>query len=188
MPYIRSKEWARIQNELSRATSEKSSAPDFTDLKKAIKEDLVRFGANDVANAMIRHPVVRRCRESAFVMETGETVKTQPFRLTDGTFFVLSRPVIERIVQETKIDALDWSADVSDCEDICLRFNSRCLELGLNSCGRVLSWSGRHCFVVFISRNEGGELDLLFFEPQTDRFVEPGEGMYNMENALILIN
>ena len=41
---------------------------------------------------------------------------------------------------------------------------------------------------MFISRNENGELDLLFFEPQTDRFIEPGEGMYNMENALILIN
>ena len=67
----------------SRAASERSSAPDFTDLKKAIKEDLVQFGANDVANAMIKHPVVRRCRENAFVMESGETRENTAFPL-DG--------------------------------------------------------------------------------------------------------
>ena len=118
----------------------------------------------------------------------GQDCENTAFPLDGRHVFRAQSTVIERIVQETKIDALDWSADVSDCEDICLRFNSRCLELGLNSCGRVLSWSGKHCFIVFISRDENGEIDLLFFEPQTDRFIEPGEGKYNMENALILIN
>ena len=171
------------------AESENSEAvPRQSELQALVEKDAKLFPADAVARAICKHPILGSAREDVFIMEEARSIKAQPFRLTDGNFRVLSRPMIEKVVAETKIDQVKWMEDVSDCEDIALRFNARCLELGFNSCGRVLSWSGGHCFILFIVRGEDDELDFLFLEPQTDAFIEPGEGQYSMENTLILIN
>lgn len=162
---------------------------DFAELKQLIKDDSVEFSSNDVLNTFMSHPILRNVRENAFVMETGEHVKVQPIRLTDGNYKVVSMATIEEVAKQTKIDQVEWVADVSDCEDICLRFNSRCLELGMNSCGRIMSWSGNHCFIVFLYRTEDNQVNFAFFEPQTDQFVAlDSEPKYSSENCFMIIN
>lgn len=174
----------------SAATPDKvDSVVDNTDLKDVIAADVKPYKVAEVINAAMNHPMLRNARELVMKPETGQMEKVQSFRLTDGTFMVPSREVFERVVLETKIDEVEWVKDVTDCEDISLRFNARCIELGLNSCGRVMSWSGGHCFIIAIVRDEDS-LGFVFLEPQTDQFLtdEVGEGQYSLENCLILIN
>lgn len=177
---------AEIDKETVEDTSE-DAAP-FSELRSAISEDASLFTAGDVMQAYLKHPELIKARETVWDMDSGKERKMQPVRLTDGNFKVLTKPMIEQVVAETKIDEVEWAADVSDCEDICLRFNSRCLELGFNSCGRVMSWAGQHCFIVFLYRDETNKLGFLFFEPQTDQFITEFVDNYSLENCLIVIN
>ena len=97
MPYIKSADWCRIQQQLRKPESE-----DFSDLKLAIAEDAQNYSANDIANTLLNDVCVKlNCREEAFVMEKGESVRVQPFRLTDGTYKVVSRSMLTRILEET---------------------------------------------------------------------------------------
>ena len=179
----------RFQNETaSAATSHPVDTLD-SDLKARIASDVKPYKVAEVINAAMNHPKLRHARELVMKPETGVMEKVQSFRLTDGTFMVPSREVFERVVLETKIDEVEWVKDVADCEDISLRFNARCIELGLNSCGRVMSWSGGHCFIIAIVR-DGDSLGFAFLEPQTDEFLTDalGEGQYSLDNCLILIN
>lgn len=154
-----------------------------------VSMDVHPFSAADVANAIMNHPELRHARELVMKPETGVMEKMQSFRFTDGTFMVPSRETFERLVRETKIDEVEWVKEVSDCEDICLRFNAKCIELGINSCGRVMSWSGGHCFIIGIVR-DGDSIGFAFLEPQTDQFLtdEVGHGQYSLDNCLIIIN
>ena len=158
-------------------------------LNELVAMDVCPFGAADVANAIMNHPKLKHARELVMKPETGVMEKVQSFRFTDGTFMVPSRETFQRIVAETNIDEVEWVKEVSDCEDICLRFNAKSIELGINSCGRIMSWSGGHCFIIAIVRDDES-LGFAFLEPQTDTFLtdEIGEGMYSLENCLIIIN
>lgn len=158
-------------------------------LNELVAMDVRPFGAADVANAIMNHPKLKHARELVMKPETGVMEKVQSFRFTDGTFMVPSRETFQRLVAETKIDEVEWVKDVSDCEDICLRFNAKSIELGINSCGRIMSWSGGHCFIIAIVRDDES-LGFAFLEPQTDTLLtdEIGEGMYSLENCLIIIN
>ena len=167
-----------------------AQAETFKNLTVAIEEDVVEYSASDIATALISHPELSEAREYVMHPETGRVEKMQAFRFTDGTYRVPTREMFQRIVDETKIDEIEWVAEKSDCEDISLRFNARCIELGLNSCGRVMSWSGGHCFIIAVVRDEEG-LGFACLEPQTDKILssdELGEGSYSLENCLILIN
>ena len=183
MPYIKSADWCRIQQQLRKPESE-----DFSDLKLAIAEDAQNYSANDIANTLLNDVCVKlNCREEAFVMEKGESVRVQPFRLTDGTYKVVSRSMLTRILEETQIDAIAWQAESRDCEDIARDFVSRCVQLGINSVGRVCSWSGTHAFNIAIVQ-EGDGVEFVFIEPQTDEIITILEGKYDLSNALIIIS
>lgn len=160
---------------------------DFSELKAAIADNAKEFTSADIGNAMIMNPVIRTARENAFVMETGKHVKVQPFRLTDSNFKVVSKDMLERILSETKIDAIEYTAESMDCEDFARFFVNKCVSLGINSVGRVFSWTGKHAFCVAVVYTDTG-LDFLFIEPQSDEIVEVGEGMYDLENSLIIIS
>ncbi len=182
-------DFERFHKETESAATPAEVASVDLDLSAVIAQDVKPYKIVEVINAAMNHPKLRNARELVMKPETGQMEKVQSFRLTDGTFMVPSREVFERVVAETKIDEVEWVKDVTDCEDISLRFNARCIELGLNSCGRVMSWSGGHCFIIAIVR-DGDSLGFAFLEPQTDQFLtdEVGEGQYSLENCLILIN
>lgn len=178
-----------LQPETESEVESEDRFPDDRQLSALVSLDVYPFSAADVANAIMNHPQLRDARELVMKPETGVMEKMQSFRFTDGTFMVPSRETFQRLVAETKIDEVEWVKEVSDCEDICLRFNARCIELGINSCGRIMSWSGGHCFIIAIVR-DGDSLGFAFLEPQTDKFLtdEVGEGRYALDNCLIIIN
>ena len=160
-------------------------------LKDDIETDVRTYGVQNVVAGLMANPKLKNAREKVMDPSTGELREVQAFRLTDGTFRVPSIEMVERIVAETDIDEIEWVKGVQDCEDISLRFNAKCLELGINSCGRVLSWSGGHCFIICMAYDATGTLVFKFLEPQTDQFLsdeQVGSGMYSLENCLIIIN
>lgn len=161
---------------------------DFADLKAAIAEEAVEIDTNKIANAFLNQVCIPfNCREDAFIMEKGESVRVQPFRFTDGSYKVVDRRMVDRILRETQVDAIEWEAEEYDCEDIARKFVTRCADLGLNSIGRVMSWSGGHAFCVAVVIS-GKDIDFLFIEPQTDQIVDVGKGKYSLDNALIVIS
>ena len=192
MPYIKASEWKATQDKIAelekQATQGNVVHDPFAGLRQAIDDDSEDVSSGEIANALLEQVCVGMdCRESAFIMEKGESVRTQPFRLTDGTYKVVTRETIERLVKETKVDEIEWTAEEYDCDDIARKFVTRCVDLGLNSVGRVMSWSGKHAFNIAVIR-EGNGIEFVFIEPQTDEFIEPGEGAYSLENALIIIS
>jgi len=160
-------------------------------LKADIQADVKVYDANIIANTLLHEVIApksnrNQSRESVMSMETGETLKVQPFRLTDATYKVVSREMLQRILDETKVDAIEWQAEEYDCEDIARKFVTRCCDLGINSVGRVLAWSGQHAFCIAIVQ-DGPSVDFLFIEPQTDAIITEFTGNYDISNALIII-
>lgn len=161
------------------------------DLKAAIQADVKAYDANVVGQALLHQVIAPRenrkqCRENVMVVESGETVSVQPFRFTDAVYKVVSRDMLKRIIDETKVDAIQWQSEDYDCEDIARKFVTRCCDLGINSVGRVMAWSGGHAFCVAIVQ-DGASVDFVFIEPQTDQIVTDFTGMYDISDALIII-
>lgn len=160
-------------------------------LKADIQANVKVYDANIIANTLLHEVIApkgnrNQSRESVMSMETGETLKVQPFRLTDATYKVVSRDMLQRILDETKVDTIEWQAEEYDCEDIARKFVTRCCDLGINSIGRVLAWSGQHAFCVAIVQ-DGPSVDFVFIEPQTDEIITEFTGNYDISNALIII-
>lgn len=179
----------RLQKELdSRVKGDLLELGPFADLKAAIAKDVREVDANTIANALLNTICIpHNCREDVFIMEEGRSVRGQPFRFTDSTYKVMSRQMLQRVLQETQIDAVEWQQNSYDCEDIARKFVTRCVDLGINSVGRVMSWSGKHAFCVAIVQSGDG-VDFVFLEPQTDQIVTRLEGNYDLSNALIVIS
>ena len=208
MPYIKAADWREIKEKLNdfdklkqaaanQANTlrepERTPAPtpkqdNFAGLKEAIAQDAKEFDANTIAQALMNDVCFPlNCREEAFIMEEGRAVRAQPFRFTDGTYKVVSQEMLDQILKETQVDAIEWQSESYDCEDIARKFVTRCVDLGVNSIGRVMSWSGSHAFCIAVIR-DGDAIKFVFIEPQTDQYVEAGAGKYSLENALIVIS
>ena len=171
--------------------AEKKQAEPTGNLEMDIQADVKAYAANTVAQALLHEVIApkdnrEQCRENVMVIENGETISVQPFRLTDATYKVVSREMLQRILEETKVDAIQWQAEAYDCEDIARKFVTRCCDLGINSVGRVMAWSGGHAFCIAIVQ-DGASVDFVFIEPQTDTIIEKFEGMYDISDALIII-
>lgn len=176
------------ENDKLKTNTVSGTVSDQSELMAAIAGDASEVDANTIANALLNKVCVpHNCREDAFVMEKGESVRVQPFRLTDSSYKVVSRSMLERILKETQIDAIVWQESDYDCEDIARKFVTRCVDLGINSVGRVMSWSGNHAFCVAVVK-DGNGVDFVFLEPQTDQIVDVLEGKYDLNNALIIIS
>ena len=192
MPYVKVAEWREIQAKLA---SMKDTPPpptfigeDHAGLKSDIAQDAVEVHADVIAQGLLEDVcIAKNCRENAFVMEEGKSVRTQPFRLTDSSYKVVSREMLKRILEETQVDAIKWQAEGYDCEDIARKFVTRCADLGVNSVGRVMSWSGKHAFCIAVVQL-GTDIEFVFIEPQTDQIIDAGSGKYDLENALIVIS
>lgn len=168
-----------------------AAPPAHEDLKAAIQADLKGYDANVIGQALLHQVIAPRenrkqCRENVMVVESGETVSVQPFRFTDASYKVVSRDMLDRILKETKVDAIEWQSEAYDCEDIARKFVTRCCDLGINSVGRVMAWSGGHAFCIAIVQ-DGASVDFVFIEPQTDAIVTDFTGMYDISDALIVI-
>lgn len=189
MPYVKKAEHERLL-EIERKYAEGHAVHDpFADLKVAIDENARQVSAGEVGQVMLHDVCIRfNARKDAFVMETGERIRVQPFELTDSTYKVVDRAMLDRILHETKVDQVEWRAEEEDCEDIARRFVQRCSDLGLNSVGRIFSMSGQHAFCIAIVTVDDG-LEVVFLEPQADRIVDPlAGGKYDLGNCFMVIS
>lgn len=180
---------AQLQKELdSRVEGDLIEVDPFVDLKAAIAEDVKVVDAGMVGQAILEQVCIPYdCREEVFIMETGETQRAQPFRTTDAEYTIASKAMLIRILRETKVDAIPWQSEIYDCEKIARKFVTRCADLGINSVGRVISWSGEHAFCLAIVQ-KGDGVEAVFLEPQNDKIVTVLEGNYDLSNALIVIS
>lgn len=143
--------------------------------------------ANDLANALMQEFIVKhKSREEVMIPDTGETVKVQPFRLTDAEYKLPTRAELEAAIEETRVDEMEYEATDWDCEDFARRFVSKMHEKGIKSAGRVMAWSGNHAFNIVAV--QGNPVDFVYVEPQTDEIVELGAEKYDVSNALIIIS
>ena len=188
MPYIKAAEYRRLvaaaeKNADSDKTAEGSSTshaagPDpFKELRAAVKANAVTVDQNSLMAA------VMECKPVLHARHNGQ----QGLVTTDGELLCVDQSMLDRILRETKIDEVQWG-EVFDCNHIAAMFVSRLRNLGLNSAGRFFSWDGGHCFNVVVIA-DGDKAQFRFIEAQTDRYVdsEMGDGMYQFQNALIVL-
>lgn len=198
MPYVkkaendrRLKRIAELEQRLKDLGEDTESQDDddqFDILEQDIENEAKTFKAHYVSKLILDEICIKmNCREEAFVMENGTRIRVQPFRLTDSEYKVVTRDMLDRIIRETKVDEIQYEAEEYDCEDIARKFVTRCSDLGINSVGRVFSWSGGHSFCIAII-HDGDDLEIVFIEPQTDEIFMAGKGKYSLENALIIIS
>lgn len=170
------------------AVPRQTNASDFSELSEAIRESVRDVDVSEVANLLLNKVCIPlNCREDAFIMETGETVRAQPFRTTDKIYSVPTFEMLQRVLRETQVDAIKWQRETMDCEKIARLFTTRCCDLGIDSVGRVCSWSGGHAFCVAIVF-KGENLDVVFIEPQTDEIITELTGKYDLTNAFMLLS
>lgn len=164
--------------------------PQFAELIEAIKADAKMFTADEVAEALMQKVCIPYdSREAVFIMETGEKHRAQPFRLTDSEYMLVTEATMLRVLKETKVDEIEWQAEKYDCEKISKKLVMRCIELGLNSVGRVTAWSGEHAFCIAAVRDGKHGINFMCIEPQTDQIVVPNsEQKYNISNALMILS
>lgn len=187
MPFVKIAELRKLQA-IEAEYNKGVGARDFSELKQAIKDNAQKVDSGAIGQAILHQVCIPYdCRKDAFVMETGATIRVQPFELTDSTYKVVDREMLARILRETEVDAVKWRAEEEDCEDIARRFVQRCVDLGINSVGRVLSVKGKHAFCVAIIA-DGHDLEVVFLEPQTDEIVNPKpNSKYDLTNAFMVI-
>ena len=179
---------AELEAENKRLRGNKGGTTDSTFIMEVIARDTVEVEANTIANTLLNEICIKQnCRENVFIMEEGKGINAQPFRLTDSIYRVVSRQMLNSILEETKVDVIQWQSESYDCEDIARKFVTRCADLGINSIGRVMSWSGQHAFCIAIVQ-KGDGVEPVFIEPQTDQIITKMEGKYDLKNALIIIS
>lgn len=92
----------------------------------------------------------------------------------DRRYWVADAKAIRMIVEETHVERRKYRTDRMDCDNFAIRFMSEANKYGINTVGLVHDKSSRHCYnAIFCDRD--GTLVAMLFEPQTDRFVAPGE-------------
>lgn len=180
-----------LKAQVERLRANRKSAADsgdLSELREVVQADVKECSTSEVMDIFFRTPVLNQSRSSAFIMETGESVRSQPVHFTDSVSYVVREETFDVIIRETSVDQIQWHSEMGDCDDIARHFANVCrMKLKINSVGVVFAWSGGHCFNIAIVRdNDSDNLKYVFLEPQSDRKIEVGEGMYNIENALIV--
>ncbi len=102
--------------------------------------------------------------------------------MRDGRYWLPSRPVFDFLMAWDWTDRREYELDRFDCDDFAaaVMMNFR-VKLGLNCLAYVQSYYGGHAFNLVIFENGTWE----WLEPQTDRYVRPGEGLYDMRQIRV---
>ena len=166
---------------------EQNAGEIFAEFRAVVAHDMKEY-TQETVNAAFYSEVCKKfnCFETV-QLRNGTTGQSYPLRLPDAKYYVPSRDMLDRILRETKVDEVEWVKDKEDCEDIARLFVQRCNDIGINSVGRVMAWSGGHAFCVAIVQ-DGTSVDFVFLEPQTDEIITDMSDMYDITNALIIIS
>ena len=95
----------------------------------------------------------------------------------DRNYWATTEEDFNRIIRETHVERAKYRTDRLDCDNFAIRFSAEANKYGINTVGIIDDISGRHAYNgVFLDRD--GEIIAKIFEPQTDRFVTLGQGLY----------
>ena len=110
----------------------------------------------------------------------------------DKGFFVWDEEHFMQAIEYDKTDEEEYVSERFDCDDFAMLFKASMSKLGSNSVGWVLDFSGGHAYnavVLWDSENSKPDTPILkcvAWEPQSDKFVDVGSGMYKAENGTII--
>ena len=112
------------------------------------------------------------------------TKKWQRIHL-DNKYWTCTKPEFQKILETNTINEKQYVLDQFDCDNFAFNLKAQVAkDYNLNNVGMVIDNSGGHAYNVVIFRDGTAEL----LEPQTDRWVTPGESrMYSFKRGIILL-
>jgi hypothetical protein len=133
------------------------------------------------------NPVNTTSSEIDTALRTVSGYNTRNWQLIrlDNRYWVCSKSEFQRIVNTNTINEKQYVLDQFDCDNFAFTFKSQvAANYNLNNVGMVIDNSGGHAYNIVVFTNGTAEL----FEPQTDRWITPGESeMYSFKKGIILI-
>lgn len=99
----------------------------------------------------------------------------------DGKYYLPSQRDAWRIIEWSQVNTIPWQRDQYDCDDHAEALRHDFRKFGVNSCGFIVDWSGGHAYNVLVFPDG----QWWFLEPQADRIVAIGAGIYELERGEI---
>tara|TARA_R110000824_G_scaffold120706_1_gene276312 strand:+ start:2548 stop:3054 length:507 start_codon:yes stop_codon:yes gene_type:complete len=122
-------------------------------------------------------------------LEVGDKVPQVKRLPLDTKYHTCSKDEFMHWIEWDWVDKKKYVAEKYDCENFAFSFKARTdRKFGINTVGLVVDYSGGHAYNVVLFSDSPP----LLYEPQSDQWVEIGEGMstsemYKMEHGFILI-
>ena len=103
----------------------------------------------------------------------------------DNKYWTCSKEAFQEIVDYNTLNEKQYILEQYDCDNFAFTFKAQVgLNHNLNNVGLVLDHSGGHAYNVVIFDDGTAEL----FEPQTDRWITPGESAaYSFTAGIIIL-
>lgn len=102
----------------------------------------------------------------------------------DNTYWTCSQAKFERILAWDWTNTKQYTKDQFDCDDYAFLMKANATYFyGINSVGLVIDNSGKHAYNIIVFSDKTAKI----FEPQSDKWIEPGEGLYLMEEGTIIL-
>lgn len=102
-------------------------------------------------------------------------------RVMDGKYWLPSQRDAWRIIEWSQVNTIPWQREQYDCDDHAEALRHDFRSFGVNSCGVVVDYSGGHAYDVLIFADG----QYWFLEPQQDKIVAIGAGIYKLANGYI---
>lgn len=103
------------------------------------------------------------------------------YKLDDGRYWTVSKSQIRAMVMSAGLRKMRWMRDRFDCDDYARLLRVAMVLLwDVNAVGTVRTQ--QHVWNVAVCVD-----GLIYFEPQTGLEVQVGEGVYDMEGAMVSI-
>jgi len=109
---------------------------------------------------------------------------TMEIKALDSKFWTCNEADWKKIIDFDWTDEKRFVADQYDCDNFAFNFKARVArKFGVNSVGLVVDYSGKHAYNLIVFSDGTWKI----FEPQSDRWPNPGSGLYKFEEGFILI-
>ena len=143
-----------------------------------------------ISRRRVKRTVIRNQADNTMINVALNTIqgwnKRNWERITlDNTYWLCSREHFQTIVDHNTINEKKYVLDQFDCDNFAFNFKAQvAMNHNLNNVGMVIDNSGGHAYNVVIFN----DLTAALFEPQTDRWITPGESkMYSFKKGLVIL-
>jgi len=123
--------------------------------------------------------------DNTFINESLVLPKGMKRMTLDNKYWVCSKETFMKLVKWVWVSKMKYVGDRYDCDNFAFTFKALVgLIWGLNNVGVVIDTTGGHAYNIIIFDDGSWEL----FEPQSGRFVKPGEHkMYTFKRGQVIL-